>query len=203
MQDSGITYEDSEVEPLEESSNSTKEVDPDEPDNAGETTGSEDADVGEPDSKGETTGSEDAEVGEPDSKGETTGSEDADAGEPDSKGETTNLEYKESNVTIPVTWTALPEYDMETEGVYVFTPVIDGYTVSAVLPEITVIVSELPPLTAAMTLLGTPASLTVSTEAELHAAILSVENGGTIFLGDNISLSSAVVIEVLNNKSFT
>ncbi|RYD06070.1 hypothetical protein N752_05955 [Desulforamulus aquiferis] len=49
-------------------------------------------------------------------------------------------EYEEILVGISVTWISLPEYDMDTEGEYVFTPVIEGYTVSAELPEITVTV---------------------------------------------------------------
>ncbi|WP_085832365.1 S-layer homology domain-containing protein [Clostridium merdae] len=47
-----------------------------------------------------------------------------------------NLEVKTAE--IPVTWDSKPEYDKNTEGVYVFTPVIKGYTVSAELPKITV-----------------------------------------------------------------
>lgn len=35
---------------------------------------------------------------------------------------------------IPVKWTCA-DYDMETEGAYIFTPVIEGYTVSADLPD--------------------------------------------------------------------
>ncbi len=48
-------------------------------------------------------------------------------------------EWEENTVEIPVTWTS-PDYDMDTEGAYVFTPVIVGYTVSAPLPELTVTV---------------------------------------------------------------
>ncbi|WP_148228152.1 S-layer homology domain-containing protein [Syntrophobotulus glycolicus] len=43
---------------------------------------------------------------------------------------------------IPVTW-ASADYDMDTKGSYVFTPVIEGYTVSADLPEITVTVGSM------------------------------------------------------------
>ncbi|MEW9122278.1 MAG: hypothetical protein AB2421_06145, partial [Thermotaleaceae bacterium] len=52
----------------------------------------------------------------------------------------TDSVYEVILVDIPVTWTSQPEYDMDTEGEYVFTPVIEGYTVSAQLPEITVMV---------------------------------------------------------------
>ena len=48
-------------------------------------------------------------------------------------------EWKETTGDIPVEW-ASPDYDMDTEGEYVFTPVIVGYTVSAPLPELTVTV---------------------------------------------------------------
>lgn len=41
-----------------------------------------------------------------------------------------------------MTWDS-PDYDMNTGGEYVFTPVIEGYTVSATLPEITVTVDEI------------------------------------------------------------
>ncbi len=61
----------------------------------------------------------------------------------DSNGQTETNEMTEPewNVTtpdIPVTWTSA--YDMDTEGIYVFTPVIEDYFVSAALPEITVTV---------------------------------------------------------------
>lgn len=48
--------------------------------------------------------------------------------------------WEETVADIPVTWTSVPEYDMETEGVYLFTPVIEGYTVSTALPEVSVTV---------------------------------------------------------------
>ncbi|WP_099469664.1 InlB B-repeat-containing protein [Konateibacter massiliensis] len=48
-------------------------------------------------------------------------------------------EWEETTVELPVEW-ASPDYDMDTEGAYVFTPVIEGYTVSAPLPELTVTV---------------------------------------------------------------
>lgn len=47
-----------------------------------------------------------------------------------------------AEITIPVTWKSTPEYDMDTAGEYVFTPVIEGYIVSAELPEISVTVDE-------------------------------------------------------------
>ena len=68
-------------------------------------------------------------------------------------------EWEETTVDIPVKWDSTPEYDMDTEGAYVFTPVIEGYTVSAALPEITVTVGELSSL-AAVRGLVTPMSIT-------------------------------------------
>lgn len=50
----------------------------------------------------------------------------------------TDSEWLKTTTEIPVTWESTPEYDMNTEGVYVFAPMIVGYTVSAALPEITV-----------------------------------------------------------------
>ena len=53
-------------------------------------------------------------------------------------------EWEESSVDIPVTWTAEPEYNGDENGEYVFTPVIEGYTVSTDLPEVTVTVGAQP-----------------------------------------------------------
>ncbi|MEG6523835.1 S-layer homology domain-containing protein [Desulfotomaculum sp. 1211_IL3151] len=64
----------------------------------------------------------------------------AEVSEPQEAGEATTPEWEETTVDIPVTWISQPEYDMDTEGEYVFTPVIGGYTVSAELPEIAVTV---------------------------------------------------------------
>ncbi len=52
----------------------------------------------------------------------------------------TEPEWEETTVEIPVKWESTPEYDMDTEGEYIFTPVIEGYTVKAELPEIIVTV---------------------------------------------------------------
>ena len=43
---------------------------------------------------------------------------------------TTEPEWVENTVEIPVTWVSL-DYDMNTEGEYVFTPVVESYTVRA------------------------------------------------------------------------
>lgn len=63
-------------------------------------------------------------------------------------------EWKETTANIPVTWTSEPEYDMDAEGVYVFTPVIEDYVVSAELPQITVTVGAKPMMMALRS--GTP-----------------------------------------------
>ncbi len=63
---------------------------------------------------------------------------------------------KEKTVDIPVAWAAESEYDMDAEGVYVFTPVIEGYTVSAALPQIIVAVGAQPLMMALRT--GTSAT---------------------------------------------
>ena len=71
----------------------------------------------------------------------------------------TELQWEETTVDIPVRWVS-PDYDMDTEGVYIFTPVIVGYTVSAPLPELTVTVGELPSIAAAR---GLPVPLSTET----------------------------------------
>lgn len=60
---------------------------------------------------------------------------------PDKQGETEPTVDGDTVVNIPVTWKSAPEYDMDIEDVYLFTPVITGYTVSADLPEITVTIA--------------------------------------------------------------
>ena len=49
--------------------------------------------------------------------------------------------YEDVQIDIPVTWASQPEYDMDTEGEYIFTPVIEGYDVNTELPEIIVTVA--------------------------------------------------------------
>jgi hypothetical protein len=58
-------------------------------------------------------------------------------------GDATGLKWVETTQDISVTWTSVPGYDMDTEGVYTFTPVIESYIVSAALPQITVSVEQL------------------------------------------------------------
>ena len=90
---------------------------------------------------------------------------------------------EETTVSVPVTWVSSPEYDTGTAGIYVFTPEIKGYTVSANLPEITVTVGNVPNM---LMLLGTGSTTNVDTEAALRAA---VGTGGT---GDTVALTADI-----------
>lgn len=83
-----------------------------------------------------------------------------DSGSPQTATPTTATEpqWEETTVEIPVTWGS-PGYDRNTEGVYVFTPVIENYTISAPLPELTVTVGEMLPTAAARGMV-TPMSIT-------------------------------------------
>ncbi|WP_369283966.1 S-layer homology domain-containing protein [Oscillibacter sp. GMB15532] len=83
-------------------------------------------------------------------------------------------EWEETTVDIQVTWTAEPEYDGNENGDYIFTPVIEGYTVSADLPEITVTVGAQPRMMALRT--GAPADygdFSVSIEGDGAAPIFN------------------------------
>lgn len=76
------------------------------------------------------------------------------SGEQAKADETTEPEWNITTSDIPVTWTSEPKYDMDAEGDYVFTPVIEDHPVSADLPEITVTVGAQPLMMALRT--GTP-----------------------------------------------
>ena len=84
-----------------------------------------------------------------------------DSGSPETATPTTAAEpeWEETTGDIPVRWVSEPEYAMNTEGVYVFTPLIESYTVRAELPELTIMVGEIPPVAAARGLV-TPMSTT-------------------------------------------
>ncbi|MBA4689003.1 MAG: leucine-rich repeat protein [Candidatus Galacturonibacter soehngenii] len=56
----------------------------------------------------------------------------------------TESEWQETIVDIPITWTSKPEYNVDIKGTYIFTPLIEGYTVKVDPPEITVEVEEAP-----------------------------------------------------------
>lgn len=61
--------------------------------------------------------------------------------EADELEEVNDPQFEETTQIIPVTWTSRPEYDMDTEGDYVFSPVIEGYDVNIELPKIIVTVA--------------------------------------------------------------
>lgn len=115
-------------------------------------------------------------------------------------------EWVETTVDILVTWESTPEFDMNTEGEYVFTPVIKGYTVSAPLPQITVTVGE--PAFAALGIqplamnAGDVAAIGEKGYATLQAALDAVADGDTIQLLENIDLTDTVTIASGSTKSF-
>ncbi len=82
------------------------------------------------------SGNPDEDVSTDDSLVATTSSAvEAVVNEPGETGEATELEWDETTVEIPVTWTSL-DYYPDTESEYVFTPAIGGYTVSAPPPPV-------------------------------------------------------------------
>ncbi|AMJ41296.1 Listeria/Bacterioides repeat-containing protein [[Clostridium] propionicum DSM 1682] len=115
-------------------------------------------------------------------------------------------EWVETTVDIPVKWESAPEFDMNIEGEYVFTPVIKGYTVSAPLPRITVTVGE--PASAALGIqplamnAGDVAAIGEKGYATLQAALDAVADGDTIQLLENIDLTDTVIIASGSTKSF-
>ena len=60
----------------------------------------------------------------------------------------TEPEWVENTMEIPVTWDS-PDYDPNTGGEYIFSPIIMGYTVKTALPHITVTMGETLPIAAA------------------------------------------------------
>ncbi|MEL7564512.1 MAG: cadherin-like beta sandwich domain-containing protein, partial [Dehalobacterium sp.] len=85
--------------------------------------------------------------------------------EPDASGasvqsgqKTNEPETTENTVPVQVTWVPEPEYDGDTVGVYTFTAQVEGFTVSAALPAITVTVEAVPALIAG------PLAVTESTD---------------------------------------
>ncbi|WRS27878.1 S-layer homology domain-containing protein [Oscillospiraceae bacterium MB08-C2-2] len=104
----------------------------------------------------------------------------AGSSEPATAGGTTELEWNITTSDIPVTWISAPKYDMDAEGVYIFTPVTEGYTVSAALPEITVAVGTQPLMRALRT--GTPATYgDFSVSIDEDGAAPTYENGVLTF----------------------
>ena len=111
--------------------------------------------------------------------------------------------WEEKTVDIPVTWTAEPEYDGNKNGDYVFKPVIEGYTVSAALPEIIVTVGTQPLMMALRT--GAPVTygdFSVSIDEDGAAptytdGILTFGTAGEYTVGmdgENDSTSDVIVV---------
>lgn len=94
----------------------------------------------------------------------------AEVRKPWDEGEAIDLQWEEMDQDILVKWTSKPKYDMEAEGEYVFTPVIEGFTVSTKLPEIKVTVEtgEMIP----------PAVLAVSNEIDSLSSLQNAINEG-------------------------
>jgi LysM repeat protein len=105
--------------------------------------------------------------------------------------------WDEITEDIPVSWESTPEYDGETAGSYVFTPIIENYYVRADLPTVTVVVGERigAPLGAAPALLrAAGAVIPVNTEDELRNAIETAEEDNIIQLMQNITLTKDLSI---------
>ncbi len=91
---------------------------------------------------------------------------------------------EETTVSVPVTWVSSPEYDRNTADVYVFTPEIEGYTVTANLPEITVTAGNVPNM---LMMLGAGSTSSVGTEADLRTAVEADGTGDTVALTADIT----------------
>ena len=104
---------------------------------------------------------------------------------------------EEKTVEIPVTWTAGPEYDGNENGVYVFTPVIEGYTVSADLPEISVTVGTQPRMMALRT--GTPATYGDFSVSIDQDGAVPIYNGGILTFGT----AGEYTVSMADNKTST
>ena len=131
-----------------------------------------------------------------------------DSGSPETATPTTAAEpeWEETTGDIPVEWDS-PDYDMDTEGVYIFTPVIVGYTVSAPLPELTVTVGEPVLDMRGIGLLSIEdtdvAAIDDTGYATLQEAVNAVAEGQTIKLLDDINLTATVETLSSSTKSFT
>ncbi|MEA5012220.1 MAG: S-layer homology domain-containing protein [Angelakisella sp.] len=143
------------------------------------------------------SGSPDESVTSGDAAVATTSSAiEAELDEPEDTGEAAEPEWKETTMDIPVTWVS-PDYDMNTEGEYVFTPKIEGYTVRASLPEITVTVGEMPPIAAVVLDSGGAAKDSYDT---FENALYHAETGETVKLLKEITLAAPASI---TDKSIT
>ncbi len=115
----------------------------------------------------------------------------------------TEPEWVENTVDIPVRWGS-PGYDMNTEGEYVFTPGIKGYTVSAQLPEIKVTVGELPLDAAEMM---APLAISTPTDIAGFAALQTAINNASgeldLKLSADFTITEALNIDTGNNSNIT
>ncbi|XOQ48503.1 MAG: hypothetical protein ACFWUM_06240 [Eubacteriales bacterium] len=144
--------------------------------------GSRNEDAAEGDSVDATTGSSiEAEISEP---------EDTDEPEP---------EWEDTTRDISVTWESTPEYDMYTNGDYVFTPVIKGYTVSAELPEITVTVGA---VAAPVMMLAAGTQIEIANFEELQNTISDAASDLDLKLSDSYVESSGT-LTITNNHNIT
>lgn len=90
----------------------------------------------------------------------------ADSGDTDS-----GAAYTEDVASVAVTtWLSEPIYDINVEGVYVFTPVIEGYVIRAALPQIKVTVGA-PMLKMGLLAAGAPIDISAMTVAQMKSAI--------------------------------
>lgn len=103
-----------------------------------------------------------------------TDSGDADSGDTDSGDIDSGIPLEQKvDASIPVaTWVSTPEYNIEAEvgTQYVFTPVIDRYTVIADLPEIKVTVGA-PMMKMGLLAAGAPIDISAMTVAQMKSAI--------------------------------
>lgn len=104
---------------------------------------------------------------------------------------------EETTVDVPVTWISEPEYDMDNKGEYVFTPVIEGYIVSAELPMITVTVkAQVKPMM--MLSMGEP--IEVSTFAALKNAIDNATEDLNLKLTADIIYTGSAALTIPDTK---
>ena len=126
-----------------------------------------------------------------------------DSGSPDTVPPTTATEpqWVENTVDIQVEWKSTPEYDMNTGGEYAFTPMIEGYTVNAPLPEITVTVGEMPLMASAMLL---TAGVPTEVDSTNISTVIGMATGDLdLKLTENVTMSGANSLWIINNFNIT
>ncbi|MDD3040851.1 MAG: hypothetical protein PHO71_23715, partial [Bacteroides sp.] len=122
-----------------------------------------------------------------------------DSGTQDSGTQDSGVTSKEEDTLVPVTWICEAGYNMDTAGVYTFRPVINGYTISAVLPEITVTVGESAALMMPRTA-GDPTE--VNNLSELQTKIDNATGDLDLKLSDKYTYSEGK-LTIINNYNFT